>query len=391
MKSFWEQAQAMKQPLIDMRRHIHENAEWGDELPETTRFVMDKLKVLGLEAKEICKSGVSATIKGGKPGKTILLRADMDALPMKETNGLTFASKTAYAHTCGHDMHTAMLLGAAKMLYENRAELCGNVKLMFQPGEEIFIGAEAMIKAGIMTDPHVDAAFDMHVMTELPLGCVACRPGFATSSCDGFKINIKGVACHGAQPQNGIDPINVGAHMHLALQALLSRETPPPKVASLTVCEFSAGNSPNIIPETAMMQGTMRTFDRELRAKLYKRFKEIVEYTAKTFGAEAALEVLSDVPSIVVDEKMLNDCLRYINGMGYNFSYMTDYLVTASDDFARVSEMVPSVFLTIGAKPEDGSKVYPNHNSNVVFNEDCLPIGAAMFAQCAFEWLKENA
>ncbi len=227
MKSFLEQAQEMKKSLIDMRRFIHENAEWGDELPETTRFVMDKLKVLGLEAKEICKSGVSATITGGKPGKTILLRADMDALPMKETNGLTFASKTAYAHTCGHDMHTAMLLGAAKMLYERRDEIRGNVKLMFQPGEEIFIGAEAMIKAGIMTNPHVDAAFDMHVMTEMPLGCIAYRPGFATSSCDGFKIHIKGVACHGAQPQNGIDPINVGVHTHLALQALLSRETPP--------------------------------------------------------------------------------------------------------------------------------------------------------------------
>lgn len=391
MKSFLDQGQEMKKALVEMRRFIHENAEWGDDLPITTRFVMDKLKVLGLEAKEICKSGVSATIRGGKPGKTILLRADMDALPMPETNGLSFASKTKFAHTCGHDLHTAMLLGAAKMLYENQADLCGNVKLMFQPAEEIFTGSEAMIKAGIMTNPHVDAALDMHVMTELPLGCVAYRPGFATSSCDGFKIVITGKACHGAQPQNGIDPINVAAHLHLALQALIAREAPPTQIATCTICEFSAGNSPNIIPETALLQGTMRTFDRDVRAKLYARFKEIIEYTAKAFGATAELTVLSDVPSIDVNADMLASCRRYLDAMGHDFTYRTDYLVTASDDFARVSEMVPSVFLAVGAMPNDGSTVYPNHNSNVIFNEDCLPIGAAMFAQCAFEWLKDNA
>ncbi len=159
----------------------------------------------------------------------------------------------------------------------------------------------------------------------------------------------------------------------------------------MTVCEFSAGNSPNIIPETAMMQGTMRTFDKDLRAKLSRRFKEIVEHTAKTFGAEATMEVLSDVPSIVVDPDMLASFRRYLDALGADFNYVTDYLVTASDDYARVTELVPSVFLIVGARPDDGSTVYPNHNSNVVFNEDCLPLGAAMFAQCAFEWLKDNA
>lgn len=390
MESFMKRSQELRNDLVDMRRFIHENAECGDNLPITTQFVIEKLKEMGLEPKEICKSGVVAAIKGDKPGKTILLRADMDALPMREINDLPFASKTSYAHTCGHDMHTAMLLGAAKILLERQYEIEGNIKLMFQPAEEIFTGAQAMLDNGLMTNPDVDASLDMHVLTELPLGCIAYRAGYVSSSCDGFKIKIIGKGCHGAQPQNGIDPINVGVHLHLALQGLISRETPPNETAVLTICQFEAGTTANIIPETAVMQGTMRTFNKELRAKLYRRFREIIQYTAKTFGAEIELEVLSDVPSIYVNSDMLQDCVGYIKQLNYDFTYNPDYTITPSDDYARVSELVPSVFLAIGARPFEEAKVYPNHNPNVIFNEDCLPIGAAIFAQCAFEWLKEN-
>ena len=390
MKSFMERSVELRDKMVKTRRFIHENAEHGENLPVTTQFVMEKLKELGLEPEEICNSGIVATIQGGKPGKTILLRADMDALPMREINDLPFSSKTSSAHTCGHDLHTSMLLCAAEMLLERKDEIQGNIKLMFQPAEEIFTGAKAMLDNGLMTNPNVDASFDLHVMTELPVGCIAYRSGYASSSCDGFKITIIGKGCHGAQPQNGIDPINVGVHLHMALQGLISRETPPTETAVLTVCQFESGTTANIIPETAVMQGTMRTFNKALRAKLQKRFREMVEHTAKTFGADIKLEVLSDVPSIYVNADMLNDCLGYIEKLNSDFTYNSEYLVTASDEYARVSELVPSVFLAIGASPQEEDKIYPNHNPNVIFNEDCLPIGAALFAQCAFEWLEQN-
>lgn len=391
MKNFMLSANEMKQELIEARRHIHQNAELGDNLPNTTKYVMEKLTALGLEPKEICKSGVTAVIKGGKPGKTILLRADMDALPMKETNDLPFKSTTEFAHTCGHDMHTAMLLGAAKLLVACKDELYGNVKLMFQPDEELFTGCAAMLDAGVLKAPDVDAAYDMHVMTELPCGVIANKTGFVTASCDGFKITVNGKGCHGAQPQNGVDPINAAAHILIALQELIARETPPSKLAVLTFGQLVAGTTPNIIPESAVMQGTMRCYDKDLRKQLVKRFREIVEHTAKAFGAEAEIEVLSDVPSIYAEPKLMEQCTTYINELDAGFTFDSEYLVTASDDYARISELVPSTFFAIGAKPEDPAQFYPNHNQNVIFNEDCLPHGAAMFAQCAFRWLQDNA
>lgn len=390
MSDFMKESLELAAEISSIRRHIHQNAELGDDLPITTAYVMDQLKGMGLEPKEICKSGVVAVIEGEHPGKTIMLRADMDALPMQELNDLPFKSTTACAHTCGHDLHTAMLLGAAKLLIRHRSELHGRVKLMFQPAEEIFTGSAAMLKNGLMENPSVDAAMGMHVMTELPLGVIAYNNGFVSSSCDGFKINIKGKGCHGAQPQNGIDPINVGVHIHLALQALISRETPPDQTAVLTVCQFTAGTTANIIPESAVLQGTMRTFDKDLRAKLYTRFKEVIEYTAKTFGATAELEVLSDVPSIYNNLEMLEECLGYLSELDADFTMRPNYRFTASDDYARVSDLVPSIYLSIGAAPTDPSKIFPNHNPKVEFNEDCLAQGAAIFAQCSLEWLKTH-
>lgn len=391
MNDFFQQANLMKEELIETRRHIHEFAELADELPIVTKYVMEKLAAIGLEPKEICKSGVVATITGGKPGKTILLRADMDALPMEELSGLSFCSKTQYAHTCGHDLHTAMLLGAAKMLVECKDELCGNVKLMFQPAEEVFTGSAAMLANGLMESPKVDASFDLHVMTELPVGSIGCKSGFVTASCDGFKITIQGKGCHGAQPHNGIDPINAAAHLHIALQDLIARETPPDKIAVLTIGQFAAGTTANIIPETAIMQGTMRAYDKELRKHLNKRFRDMVDYTAKAFGATAHIEILSDVPSIYADPSMMESYINYISDLDCELEFLPDYLVTASDDYARIADLVPSGFLAIGARPEDPSQVFPNHNPNVIFNEDCLPIGAAVHAQCAFQWLQENS
>ena len=260
MNQFLRRATELEPQMQKDRRYLHQHAEAGEHLPGTTKYVMERLASIGLSPHEICDSGVTALSEGSRPGKTILLRADMDALPMKESNSLPFQTVTDAAHNCGHDIHTAMLLAAAQILYERRDELCGSVKLMFQPAEEVFTGSENMIKAGLLSNPTVDAAMGMHVMLDTPVPSLNYGTGFMTSSCDGFKITVKGVGCHGAMPHMGIDPINVGFHIYSAFQNLIARECDPGEKASLTLGAFNAGSTSNIIPDSAVLMGTLRTY-----------------------------------------------------------------------------------------------------------------------------------
>ncbi len=387
MNYFLKRAEELKQSMLNDRHYLHQHAEVGNELPLTTKYVMDRLKEIGLEPKEICKSGVVALIEGRKPGKTYLLRADMDALPMTEINDLPFKSLTENAHNCGHDMHTSMLLAAAQMLKEKEDELEGCVKLMFQPAEEQFKGSPAMIEAGVLENPTVDACSAMHVMLDWDAPAYGCRPGFMTSSCDGFKITIHGKGCHGAMPELGIDPINVGMHIYQAFQALIARESGSKETACLTFGQFSAGDTSNIIPATAVMQGTLRTYNQNLREKLVKRMHEIAEAAGKMFGAEVTYEVLSAVPSCYTNPEMLAEVKSYLADLG-DLCKSEDYMVTPSDDMAFISEKVPTAYLMLGARVEGNP--YPHHNPRVLFDENAMPIGAAMHAQCAFEWLKNH-
>ena len=386
MNQFVKRAMELNDSIQKDRQFIHENAELGNNLPVTTEFVMRRLKEMGLEPKEICKSGVTALIKGKKPGKTYLLRADMDALPMGETSGLPFASKTPYSHNCGHDIHSAMVLGAAQMLVEKVDELEGNVRLMFQPAEETFEGAKAMIDAGVLDD--VDAASGMHVMLDWDAPSYGCGSGFMTSSCDGFKITVTGNGCHGAMPHTGIDPINVGVHIYSAFQELIAREVPPRETASLTFGQFGGGDSPNIIPHTVVMQGTLRTYNKDLRAKLVERMQTIVKAAAMMFNAKVEYEVLSAVPATYTNPEMLEEVKGYLSEMGELRLADEKYIVTPSDDIAYISERVPTVYLLLGCRVEGNP--YGHHNPNVLFDEKAIPWGAAMHAQCAFEWLKNH-
>lgn len=386
MNCFLKRADELKESLLNDRHFLHMHPEIGNELPETTKYVMDRLTEIGLEPKEICKSGVVAEIKGKKPGKTYLLRADMDALPMPEINDLPFNPHSCNAHNCGHDMHAAMLLCAAKMLKEKEEELCGTVKLMFQPAEEQFKGSPAMIEAGVLEG--VDAASAMHVMLDWDAPSYGYRPGFMTSSCDGFKITVNGKGCHGAMPDLGIDPINVGIHIYQAFQNLIARETGPKQTACLTLGQFAAGETNNIIPASCVLQGTLRTYDQALREKLVRRMHEIVDAAGPMFGAEVVYEVLSAVPSTYTNPAMLDEVKTYLADLGDGLCKDDGYMVTPSDDIAFVAEKVPTVYLMLGARVEGNS--FPHHNPRVLFSEDCMPFGAAMHAQCAFEWLKNH-
>lgn len=384
---FLKRAQELKDTILADRRHLHKNPEVGMDLPETTAYVIKRLNDMGIEATEICKSGVVGTIKGKKPGKTYLLRADMDALPMPEDNNLPYKStKANLAHNCGHDMHTAMLLGAAQMLKENEDELEGTVKLMFQPAEETFEGSKAMIQAGVLEG--VDVASAMHVMLDWPAPSYGCGSGYMTSSCDGFKITVKGNGCHGAMPELGTDPINAAVMIYQQFQELMAREKGSKDVACLTCGQFSAGSTPNIIPAEAVIQGTLRTYSQTLREKLVKRMHEICKGVAIVTGAEVHYEVLSDVPSCYTNPEVLAELRGYVDEMGLTCG-CDSYMVTPSDDVAFISENVPTAYFMLGAKVEGNP--FPHHNPKVLFDEKCMPYGAAMHAQCAFNWLKNHS
>ena len=388
--TFLDKAKLFSDELVEMRRHIHQYPEIGMSLPKTTEFVMNKLKEIGLEPEEIIESGITATIGGKKPGKTLLIRADMDALPIHEASGEEFSSKIdGKMHACGHDIHTTMLFGAAKLLKEVEDELEGTVKLMFQPGEEIFKGGKAMVEAGILENPKVDAALDMHVHSPSEIGNLNYSKGPFTTSADNFSIHIEGEGGHGSRPEAAIDPLNVAVQIYQALEALIAREISPNDYAALSVCSIDSGDSFNIIPDKVEMRATMRTYEPVIHEKLKERINEIVENVGAAFNTKTWIEVESGTPAIVNDSEMVDQINTYLSDFGMDFKTNPEMRLPASDDFGYVSTQVPSVMFSIGCKPKAVEKNFV-HNPKVVFDEDVLPIGAAVFAQSAFSWLKNN-
>ncbi len=394
MNEFMNQAQLIKDELIEYRRFIHENPEVGAELPKTKAFVMNKLMEFGYEPTEICESGIVATISGPNPGKTFLLRADMDALPMKEETSCDFKSTNGCMHSCGHDMHTAMLLGAAKLLKQNQNQIEGTIKLVFQPDEEGFTGAKKMLEAGVLENPKVDAAMAMHVHSGSPSNVVLCGLGTSIAGCNRFRIVVKGTGCHGAMPELGVDPINIAAHIYISLQEIIDREVSPTQPAVLTIGKFAGGDAPNIIPGEVIMEGTIRSLNKELGEFIFNRMNEIVTSTAKMFRGEAELIELSSVPPLANDTDLAKEVTTYVKDLvGEQAVVLFEGGGMGSEDFASYSYEVPSVYMMLGAgtKQEDPSYGEPMHNEKVVFNEDILATGAAMHTYCAIMWLKNHA
>lgn len=389
--NYYERALELKDETIANRRHIHKNAETGLDLPKTKAYVMKKLTEYGLEPKD-CGYGVTATL--GKGGKVLLLRADMDALPMPEESAEEFACPTGKeAHTCGHDFHAAMLLTAAKMLKEKEDTLEGTIKFMFQPAEETFEGSKNMIENGILENPPVDAALAYHVSPgKMPIGLFMYNDKDTMMySVDGFKITIHGKGSHGAYPHVGVDPINIGVHIHLALQELIARESDPTHSCVLTIGQFAGGTAANIIPETAVLQGTIRTNKPEARELLVRRMKEVAEKTAAVYNGTVDIEMISEVPPLICNPKLTDEVVGYMQELG--IPGLTPYpgiSASASEDFAVIAEKVPSTFMYLSAGYLDERGQYPAHHPKAQFNEDVCPIGAACLAHCASQWLKNN-
>ena len=389
--NYYERALELKEETIANRRYFHQNAETGLDMPTAKAYVMNKLKEYGLIPKE-CGHGVSATVGCG--GKVILLRADMDALPMPEESGEPFACTSGAAHACGHDFHAAMLLTAAKMLKENESNLKGTVKFMFQPAEETFEGSKDMMEHGILENPTVDAALAYHVSPgNMPVGLYMYNSsGTMMFSVDGFKITVSGKGAHGAYPHNSIDPINIDVHVYLALESLIAREADPKAACVLTVGKFEAGTAANIIPDYAVLEGTIRSNDPTNRELLVRRMKEVADKTAQVYGGSASIEMISEVPPLICDPALTEEMINYMQEMNLpNAQPYPGISASASEDFASIAEKVPSTFIYLSAGFTDNREVYPAHNPKVQFNEDVCPIGASCLAYCATQWLNNHA
>jgi len=388
--NFLKRAEEILPEMIAHRRYFHENAELGTNLPKTVAYVTKELKALGYEPKACGPCGLVALAGGKKPGKVIIVRGDMDALPIKEETGLPFASKTPYMHACGHDMHTAGLLGVAKLLKEHEDEIEGTVKLMFQPDEEGIGGAKLMIEDGLLENPKVDVAIGAHVFAAAEGGIVSNFYGTAMASSDIFAIKVTGSGGHGSTPEKTIDPINVGVHIHLALQAIIAREISGLSPAVLTIGKFQAGEVGNVIPDKAVLEGTIRTFDSDVRAHIKKRLVEVSQKVAETFGAKVEIEWKSGCPPLHNDPALVEEINGYLQELLTPEGAIIDKSkMMGSEDFAYVSEKVPSAFMGVYAK-KPNYEYTMHHTSKVDFDESVLAKQAAALSYAAICWLKNN-
>ena len=394
-----QEAKALQEEIKSHRLWLHTHAETGFDLTETKPYVKSTLTEMGYTVQECGKAGLVTTV--GKPGgKVLLLRADMDALPIAEEADVDFACKNGRMHACGHDMHTAMLLGAAKILKAHESELDGMVKLMFQPAEEIFEGSKDMIASGVLENPRPDAALMIHVAAGMPLPAgtvVVSAPGVSAPAADYFTIRVHGKGCHGSAPQNGIDPLTAAAHILIALQEIHARELSASNEAVLTIGTFHAGEAGNVIPDTATMGGTIRTYDEKTRAYLKERMTAIAQSIAEAFRAAAEVSFGSGCPTLVNDKDLSEKVTGYLKDLlGANRAFTTAELSGGkpargggSEDFAYVSHEVPSLMLALAAGEPSKGYVYPQHHPKVKFDESVLSTGAAVFVDCALQYLRE--
>ncbi len=402
-----EAALANKEQILKDRHQLHRRPEVGFYLPETAEYVQKRLSKMGIES-EICggpldenlrsnfvfagfpdmeaSTGVVATIGKGEP--CILLRADMDALPMTETEGLCdFTSeKKGFAHMCGHDAHTAMLLGAAAILKDMEDELAGTVKLMFQTGEECGCGSRLMIEHGLMENPHVDAAFAIHVMANQKAGTVGYTPKITSAAMDTFMIKIRGKGGHTSTPHQCIDPLMISNQLYTTLNLLSSREIDPRETVALSVGKCGGGTAANVIPDTADLQVAARTFNREVTGHLTSRIPEIVEHTVKMWRGEYDM-ITFHTPSAYNDEELCSELRPFLEKVVGSDNVSEIPCMAGTEDFGYVGEKVPAMFATIGVGDEAAA---PMHNPNMVIDEDVLPYGTALYANVAVNWLKAH-
>jgi amidohydrolase len=378
--------------VVADRRYLHQHPEIAFEEENTARFVAEKLRALGLEVTTgIAKTGVLGLLRGGQPGKTVLLRADMDALPLEELNDVPYRSRTpGVMHACGHDAHTAMLLGVARLLTERRDAIKGTVKFIFQPAEEAGGGAKPMIDEGVMENPRVDAAFGVHIGQDLPLGTIGVRSGPMNAASDGFVATIRGKGAHAARPHLAVDPVVIAAQCILALQTLVSREVNPLRQAVITVGAVHAGTVANIIPEEAVLRATVRTFDDEVRQHLAERIPALLRGIATALRGEADVQYRFGYPVLVNDAAMTDLVREVARGIVGPEKLIEREPGMGGEDMAYFLQRAPGCFFRIGSRNPERGLVYGHHHPRFDVDEEALPVGVAALASVALRYLDEG-
>jgi amidohydrolase len=395
---FLEEAKELLPAAVALRRRIHAEPELGLDLPLTTAAVLDGLQDLDVEiARGPSTSGLIVSLAGRKPGtqsgKTILLRGDMDALPMPEETGLNFASKIpGRMHACGHDAHTAMLVQAVHLLHRHRDELAGTVKFMFQPGEEGYGGARLMIEDGLLeADPKPDAAFALHIWPSVKAGAILGKPGPMMASVDVWTISIKGRGGHASMPHDAVDPIPVLFEIGLALQAMVTRRMDVFDPVVLTCTKVSSGTANNVIPETAEMVGTLRTTSERARERAQDGIRRVAANVAAAHLCEAHVAVERGYPVTVNDAEFV----EFARSVATELLGAENYIdrpapIMGAEDFSYVLQRMPGCLMFLGVMPDghDGhGHVAPCHSNRMILNEDCMAAGIAMHASVAHRFL----
>ncbi len=384
----------LKRELIELRRDFHRHPELAHEEHRTAGIVAERLRALRLDDVRtgVGKTGVVGLLRGGGPGPTVLLRADMDALPLVEADrGQPYRSQNEGAHhACGHDGHMAILLTTARILAGRRAELPGTVVLVFQPAEERVGGAEGMIADGALASPRPDASFALHLWNDEPAGTIGVRPGPVFASADAFSITLAGPGGHGAEPHQTVDPVVAAAYLITVLQTLVSRETPPLQSSALTIGSIHGGSAPNIIPSQVELQGTLRTFDDELKATLLRRIGELVDGIGETFRVQATFEAPPGCPPCVNDATMAA-LVRETAVRLFGPERVTDRVqTTGADDMALFLQAAPGCYFIVGSANHERGLDSPHHSPTFDFDERALELGAELLTQVALDYLSRG-
>lgn len=379
-------SRSLSEYIIRMRRDFHMHPELKWEERRTSSIVERELRELGIEVIRVAETGVIGVLKGPGEGPVVGIRADMDALPIQEENDVPYRSRVlGKMHACGHDAHTAMLLGAAKVLAKMREKINGTVKLIFQPAEEGGLGAKAMVESGALDD--VKAFFGIHVWSMLPAGVVGIKEGPMMAGADAFTIKVRGMGGHGAQPHEAVDPIPPACDIVNALHRIVSREVPALQPAVISVTMVKGGTTFNVIPEEVTLAGTIRTFDEGLRGKIIERIKSIVKHYAEAWGCEGRFELSEGYVPPTINDARVTSVVKRVAGK------LTEVVESeptmGAEDFAFYGRKAPAAFAILGVRNEAKGIVYPHHHPRFDVDEDVLWLGTALYTLVALELLDE--
>jgi len=389
----FERCQEIAPELIRIRRDIHANPELGYEEVRTSKLIAERLSRLGLEVQtNIAKTGVVGLLRGGRPGKTIALRADMDALSIQEQTGAVYQSQTpGVMHACGHDAHVAMLLGAAQVLQELQVEIPGNIKFFFQPAEEGPGGAAKMVEEGVLHNPDVDATIALHVDDETEVGQIQIKSGIATASANAIRIRIQGKGGHAAYPHKSVDAIVVAAHVILALQTIVARETDPLDAVVVTIGVIGGGDRNNIIAEKVILEGTIRALNDVTREATFSALRRITEQVCTALRAKCEIEILEGYPPGVNDPQLIEIFRKVAKELlGSENVKIAEVPEMGAEDFYEFGKGIPAAMFHLGIANKEKGITFPGHHPRYDIDEDALPIGVAILVVSTLKFLHEN-